>query len=388
MPRRLRLLRLCAAVLSAAGKIRYARQQSIGQGWKLGQKDNHGGWDWPGQLDQAGFVSALPNGDICVCDSRNHRVHIFPSDVPPSYRARPAELPGYRMLGGNFGWKPDQLYRPSGCTSDGKVLYVVDSYNHRLKTLNLTTGHTLATSTSVYGTRPNELKFPQGLHLSDGLLYVADTRNHRVATFDLDLKFVFTFGSRGTGPGELSFPVGMAVLRARQEVYVVDAGNDRIQVFSLRGKFIRSIGKSGNESGEFDFPSGISLAHGRLYVSEFHGKRVQVLTPFGQALQTLKLEGVGSLSSIDVDIPHDRIFITDHDHHRVHVVAVRGVDNSTSSTDIKTQGFQPPASAVRKGKNKKAGRTSAKSAGSTRGGGKLGGAKRQGRSIVAKGGAS
>ena len=67
MPRRLRLLRLCAAVLSAAGKIRYARQQSIGQAWKLGQKDNHGGWDWPGQLDQAGFVSAFPNGDICVC---------------------------------------------------------------------------------------------------------------------------------------------------------------------------------------------------------------------------------------------------------------------------------------------------------------------------------
>jgi DNA-binding beta-propeller fold protein YncE len=114
-------------------------------------------------------------------------------------------------------------------------------------------------------------------------------------------------------------------------IYVADSGNDRIQVFSTRGKFIRIFAKPAGDEYPFDLPSDVALAHGRVFVSEFHGKKVQVLTPFGDMLQVLKLPGVGSLSSIDVDTVRGIIYVADHDHHRVHAVAVRGAENYTST---------------------------------------------------------
>jgi len=324
----LRLLQLSTAVLGTMAKIRYVRQVSIGQGWMPGQLHNRGGWNYSGQLDQATAVGWLPNtnGSICVCDGRNHRVHVYPSDADPK---RPQEHPGY-LLFGSFGFGPGQVYRPSGCASDGKALYIVDSYNHRLQKFNLSNGRLLRSGRRNLGSGPGQMRFPQGLALTDGVLHVADTRNHRIVSFDTNLRFIFAFGGRrGSEPGELSFPSGVAVIGST--IYVADSGNDRIQVFSTRGKFIRIFAKPAGDAYPFDLPSDVSLAHGRVFVSEFHGKRVQVLTPFGDMLQVLKLPGVGSLSSIDVDTVRGRIYVADHDHHRVHVVAVRGAENYTST---------------------------------------------------------
>ena len=324
----LRLLRLSTAVLGTMAKIRYARQVSIGATFKAGQPNNRGGWNHSGQLDQATFVASLPNtnGSICICDGRNHRVHIIPSQADPR---RPSEHPDYRVIG-TFGFGPGQLYRPSGCVSDGAALYVVDSYNHRLQKFNLSNGRLLRTSSGGLGSGQGQLRFPQGLSLTEGVLHVADTRNHRIASFDTSLRFIFAFGgNRGSGQGELSFPCGVAVIGTT--IYVADSGNDRVQVFSTRGKFIRIFVRPAEHEYAFNLPSDVSLAHGRVFVSEFHSKRVQVLTPFGDTLQVLKLAGVGSLSSVDVDTAHGRIYVADHDHHRVHVVAVRGAENYTSS---------------------------------------------------------
>ena len=52
---------------------------------------------------------------------------------------------------------------------------------------------------------------------------------------------------------------------------------------------------------------------------------------YDDMLQVLKLPGVGSLSSIDVDTVRGIIYVADHDHHRVHAVAVRGAENYTST---------------------------------------------------------
>ena len=332
------MLRLCwlrwlwATLLGVDGRIRYARQLSIGRPFVPFQPDNRGGWNFPGQLDQASFVGSLPNGDICVADARNHRVHIFSGRGVP---ASPHTHADYRVLGG-FGDGPGQLYRPAGCaceSSSPTTLYVVDSYNHRLQKLNVTNGKPLSLA-GQYGSGPGQLKFPHGISLSNGVLYVADALNHRIATFDTKLNFVFAFGKRGSGPGELSFPSGVAALGST--VYVADTGNDRLQVYTTRGKFLRSLGRYGSEQGQFNMPSDVSLAHGRIYVSEFHGRRVQVITPSGNPVQTLRLPDVGALSSVDADIQHERVYVADFEHHRVHVMAVRGVtvDNATNTTHV------------------------------------------------------
>ena len=72
------------------------------------------------------------------------------------------------------------------------VLYVADTYNHKVKRLDLETG-AVATliGTGRAGTQEGsfesaELNQPEGLSLDgDGVLYVADTNNHRICRADL-----------------------------------------------------------------------------------------------------------------------------------------------------------------------------------------------------------
>ena len=140
----LRLLRLSTAVLGTMAKIRYVRQVSIGQGWVPGMPSNRGGWNYSGQLDQATSVSWLPNtnGSICVCDGRNHRVHVYPSDADPK---RPQAHPGYLLIG-TFGFGPGQVYRPSGCAKR----YPVADASPR----SCSSGRALLTGTTSVGRDP------------------------------------------------------------------------------------------------------------------------------------------------------------------------------------------------------------------------------------------
>ena len=209
----------------------------------------------------------------------------------------------------------------SGCASDGKALYIVDSYNHRLQKFNLSDGRLLRSGTKDLGSGQGQLYFPQGLSLTEGVLHVADTRNHRIVSFDTNLRFIFAFGGkRGSKEGELSFPSGVAVIGTT--IYVADSGNDRIQVFSTRGKFIRIFAKPAGDEYPFDLPSDVSLAHGRVFVSEFHGKRVQVLTRDGAPRGQLREPCFGGLLGICVDPAERRAFAIDRQHNVVHVLDV------------------------------------------------------------------
>jgi thiol-disulfide isomerase/thioredoxin len=71
--------------------------------------------------------------------------------------------------------------------ADG-TLYVADTYNHKVKRIDVGTGdcRTLAgTGRAGDELSPLELSEPGGLSVAGGLLYVADTNNHRVLVLDL-----------------------------------------------------------------------------------------------------------------------------------------------------------------------------------------------------------
>ena len=56
----------------------------------------------------------------------------------------------------------------------------------------------------------------------------------------------------------------------------------------------------GSAPGEFAEPVGVCVGHGKLYVSEARGRRIQVLTLEGKPLQVLPLsvDGLGRLSQL------------------------------------------------------------------------------------------
>jgi DNA-binding beta-propeller fold protein YncE len=84
-----------------------------------------------------------------------------------------------------------RLQHPTGLAGDGRLLYIADSYNHKIKTLDPTTG-TVQTliGTGAAGAQDGPfatatLHEPEGLTLLNGRLYIADTNNHRLRVADL-----------------------------------------------------------------------------------------------------------------------------------------------------------------------------------------------------------
>ena len=62
-------------------------------------------------------------------------------------------------------------------------------------------------------------------------------------------------------------------------------------------RFARAFGGEGDAPGQFSRPWGVAVVRGLLVVSEFYGKRLQVLTPKGVPLQVLTLgENLRALS--------------------------------------------------------------------------------------------
>jgi thiol-disulfide isomerase/thioredoxin len=98
-----------------------------------------------------------------------------------------------------------RLQHPLGVTHHNGVLYVADTYNHKIKAI----GPRLATATTFLGTgkpglRDGEIaQFyePGGVSVADGKLYIADTNNHTIRVADLHTKQVTTLQLTGLTNG-------------------------------------------------------------------------------------------------------------------------------------------------------------------------------------------
>jgi len=96
-----------------------------------------------------------------------------------------------------------RLQHPTGLTYADGLVYIADSYNHKIKTLDPTTGEVK----SLIGSgRPGqadgafgeaELYEPEGVIAAERRLYIADTNNHMVRVADLENKRVETLMLRG-----------------------------------------------------------------------------------------------------------------------------------------------------------------------------------------------
>ena len=95
-------------------------------------------------------------------------------------------------------WNAAQLQHVQGVAIGDGVLYIADSYNHKIKRLNLSTG--IVTTIAGSGERGhddgpvNDATFdePAGVAFADGRIYVADTNNHLIRVIDLEADVVTT----------------------------------------------------------------------------------------------------------------------------------------------------------------------------------------------------
>lgn len=84
-----------------------------------------------------------------------------------------------------------RFQHPLGITYFGESVFIADSYNHKIRRVDLKTREVSTwAGTGKSGTElsPLELSEPAGLAVSNGKMYVADTNNHRVVVIDMETK--------------------------------------------------------------------------------------------------------------------------------------------------------------------------------------------------------
>lgn len=130
-----------------------------------------------------------------------------------------------------------RLQHPLGVTHHNGVLYVADTYNHKIKAV----GPMLRTATTMFGSgQPgfrdgNAPQFyePSDVSVADGKLYIADTNNHAIRVADLHTKEVSTLPITGLSdvvttamadiwPNLEEIPLAPRSLQSRQGQLVVN----------------------------------------------------------------------------------------------------------------------------------------------------------------------
>jgi len=147
--------------------------------------------------------------------------------------------------------------QPSGITGDGKTLYVADSESNIIRSIDLLNGQVktlvggdLFEFGDVDGSGDDvRLQHPLGLLAFGDKLLIADTYNHKIKELDLQRQRVKTLVGTGK-PGQAdgvspSFyePGGLSI--ANGKLYVADTNNHAIRVLDLKTKETKTLRISG-----------------------------------------------------------------------------------------------------------------------------------------------
>ncbi|MCH2211414.1 MAG: redoxin domain-containing protein [Fuerstiella sp.] len=96
-----------------------------------------------------------------------------------------------------------RFQHPIGVARRGNLLYVADSYNHKIRTVDAKTGDVLTwlgDGTAGDPGSTTRLNEPAGLSVANDTLYVADTNSHRICAVDLDSRAMRVLPLSGLTP--------------------------------------------------------------------------------------------------------------------------------------------------------------------------------------------
>lgn len=144
--------------------------------------------------------------------------------------------------------------QPSGLAFDGKDLFVADAESNIIRRINLAhkTVETLAGGDLFeFGDKDGagdaaRLQHPLGLAIVGNQIFVADTYNHKIKTLNPATKAVKTFlgdGKSGAGNGgaRVKFYEPGGVAAAGNKIFVADTNNNQIRVVDLRTKTVWTL---------------------------------------------------------------------------------------------------------------------------------------------------
>ncbi|MDX2043801.1 MAG: HYR domain-containing protein [Acidobacteriota bacterium] len=260
------------------------------------------------QISAPSGVVTDANGNTYVSDTAFHRIRRIASDGKIFHFA--GSTTGVSgSIGDNGVAASARFNRPTALAVDAQNLYIVDSGNHRVRAINLTTNivTTVAGNGGAgYGgddvlATIASLNNPSGLTLdAAGNLFIADRSNHRVRKVDAVTKLISTIAGNGE-PGfagdsnqaataQLNSPTDVAV-DAAGNVFIVDQTNNRVRRVNAAGVIETiagngTVGYSGDGGpalqAQITQPTAIEVeSDGSILVGDNGNLRVRKLTPAG-----------------------------------------------------------------------------------------------------------
>jgi DNA-binding beta-propeller fold protein YncE len=201
-------------------------------------------WDLLIQGDRM-FIAMAGHHQIWIMDLKKNTVAAYAGDG------------GEDLIDGPLG--RSRFAQPSGLTTDGKTLWVADSETSSVRAVPMTgrgsvttlVGEDLFYFGDQDGTgREVKLQHALGVAYHEGLLYVADTYNSKIKTLDPKTRTAKTWLG-GEPAGWLATPLfnepgGLHI--AGGKIYVADTNAHRIRVVDLKTKAVETLKLSGVEA--------------------------------------------------------------------------------------------------------------------------------------------
>lgn len=200
-------------------------------------------WDLYIQGDTCYIAMAGPH-QIWTLDLKTQRVESFAGS------GQEARIDGDRSTAA--------FAQPSGITGDGENLYIADSEISSVRQINLKTG---AVSTLAGGDlftfgdtdglgNDVRLQHPLGIVFHENVLYLADTYNHKIKTIDPKTRTTITLvgSTRGYRDGknpQFYEPSGLAFLNGK--LYIADTNNHLIRILDLKTGVVETLNLHGLE---------------------------------------------------------------------------------------------------------------------------------------------
>lgn len=246
----------------------------------------------------SGQVIDPDRGLIYVADGGNHRIQIyelqknrpntlsFKANTARVIRAKSMVSMGLPTLSAQgFDGSAASPVEPGCLTDGGDLIYVCDPHNGRVLVVDRDLN--LVRVIGSRGTGQGQLLVPSDVATSsDGkTVYVVDTYNFRVNAYEPSGKFLYSWGGPGPRPGEFIHPFSIASDR-KGSLYISDDAANRIQKFDEKGKFIKTWGRWGTEPGQFYKPKGLTVDDkGRIIIADFGNHRAQIMDKDGNFIQ-------------------------------------------------------------------------------------------------------
>jgi len=241
---------------------------------------------------------AYVNGELYIAMAGPHQIWVY----CPSAR-RVDVFAGSGAEARVDGTLDDAAFaQPSGIATDGASLYIADSETSSIRQINLDTGRVttlvgedLFEFGDVDGSGAGvRLQHPLGVAYADGALLIADTYNHKIKRLDLATQTITTIAGTGAPgmadgtPGQLSEPGGLGA--SGTDLYIADTNNHLLRRLDLTTGVLATIPVREEAAAEADefFPAleTITVAEQHIAANTPAALAVTLVLPPGHHINT------------------------------------------------------------------------------------------------------